>query len=514
MNKKSASKPVSTGSGNLENDRQVFDVEQTAVEELLWFKSAIDGAPDCILVTDMAEQRFLYINQTACDLTGFSREEYMQQKPHVLTNRTREQTVEVYESVKAAGAAGLTMEPQIFSDKKGLRKAWWEMHHRAKQVNGRWILTTVSSDVTRRVLAEQAALRATRMYAALSASNEAIVHCQLADDLFQQICNSLVESGGFVSANILQADKAARTARIITNAGFHEKGHLELAIPVDSSHPKGNGLVGTAYRTDKPAVSDDFQSDPRTADWHEVAVRANIKAGAAIPILRNRNNIGILLLFADEKRAFNAETLQLLMQIAQNITLGLQKIEHETEREETERCIRHLATHDSLTGLPNRMLFSELLNTEILACLRSQRNFAVMFIDLDHFKQVNDTHGHATGDLLLKEVTQRLRMSLRASDLLARISGDEFVVLLREVKLPDDAIKVSDKMLAAIAKPMTILDNDCQISASIGISMFPMDGDNEITLMKHADKAMYAAKANGKNSCQFYSAQLDETPAN
>lgn len=175
-----------------------------------------------------------------------------------------------------------------------------------------------------------------------------------------------------------------------------------------------------------------------------------------------------------------------------------------TDSKRAEEQIRYLATHDSLTELPNRMLFGQLLSAAIKTAKRQCRGFSVMFIDLDRFKFVNDTFGHEAGDSLLKEVAQRLQRTLRTSDTIARLGGDEFVVLLEETDTHKDAIVVAEKILAALAKPLHIHGQDCQVTASIGICMYPIQAHDEQSLMQNADTAMYLAKAEGRNSYRFY----------
>ncbi|MDP1931282.1 MAG: diguanylate cyclase [Gammaproteobacteria bacterium] len=481
---------------------------QQAMAELRWFRASIDASHDCIIITDVESQRFLYVNQTLLDLTGYTREEYMKLQPHQSTSQTPEEIARIYAEVIAAGDSGLTAEAQIYADKSGTRKAWWEFHRRAVQVDGRWLLSTISSDVTRRILAEQAAQRAARMYATLNASNESIVRARSSAELFQQICRAAIDFGGFVSASILLVEPGSSHAKMTAIAGLGKQVLRDLSVPIDYSETDGTGLVGAAYNTGKPSISNDFLNDPRTVLWHSMAAGADIKAAAAIPIIRDHRPIGVLMLCAREKRAFDDETLQLLERITQNLTIALHTIEREAERERAEERIRYMATHDSLTGLPNRMLFSELLNSEIRSAQRHKRHFAVMFIDLDRFKQINDTLGHAAGDQLLKVMANRMRDTLRASDVVARISGDEFVAMLTAVNQPEDAHTVAGKLLATLSKPVSIGDEECSVSASIGISLFPLDGDDEQLLMNHADAAMYAAKEKGKNAFQFYSKDI------
>jgi diguanylate cyclase (GGDEF)-like protein len=171
--------------------------------------------------------------------------------------------------------------------------------------------------------------------------------------------------------------------------------------------------------------------------------------------------------------------------------------------------VEHLAYHDGLTGLPNRSMFSKLLSQSISEAHRYDRRLAVAFLDLDRFKQINDTLGHEAGDQLLQDVAKRLKLCVRESDTVARLGGDEFVVLLPELSDVKHAAVIAEKILLAIAKPFSLIGHEFRVTASIGISAYPLDGRDEQTLTKNADVAMYKAKAEGKNNFQFYSESLN-----
>jgi diguanylate cyclase (GGDEF)-like protein len=171
--------------------------------------------------------------------------------------------------------------------------------------------------------------------------------------------------------------------------------------------------------------------------------------------------------------------------------------------------VEYLAYHDGLTGLPNRSMFSKVLNQSINEAQRYERKLAVAFLDLDRFKQINDTLGHEAGDQLLKEVAVRLKGCVRSSDTVARLGGDEFVVLLPELEDEKYAAIVAQKILAAVARPFGLMGQEFRVTASIGICSYPQDGLDEQTLTKNADIAMYQAKAEGKNNFQFYSKKLN-----
>lgn len=179
-----------------------------------------------------------------------------------------------------------------------------------------------------------------------------------------------------------------------------------------------------------------------------------------------------------------------------------------TDRKTSEERIQYLATHDSLTSLPNRFMFSEILNLAIESARRNARKLAVLFIDLDRFKNINDTLGHEAGDLLLNEMAGRFKQCLRASDVVGRLGGDEFVILIQELDNPEQAATVARKILSAAVKPVSVYGQECRVTASIGICVYPDDAEDEHTIMKSADIAMYRAKEEGKNNYQFYSPDI------
>ncbi|RCV90272.1 EAL domain-containing protein [Billgrantia montanilacus] len=178
------------------------------------------------------------------------------------------------------------------------------------------------------------------------------------------------------------------------------------------------------------------------------------------------------------------------------------------ERVDHARRVEYLAFHDNLTGLPNRAYFTRLLTQGMQHSRRYGKRQALLFLDLDRFKAINDSLGHDAGDDLLKEMGKRLSGAVRESDVVARLGGDEFVVLIPEVIDESQVTVVADKILAAVSLPFTLVGQEFRITVSIGIAMFPQDGEDEQTLMKHADVAMYHAKEQGKNNAQFYSTQL------
>ncbi len=180
-----------------------------------------------------------------------------------------------------------------------------------------------------------------------------------------------------------------------------------------------------------------------------------------------------------------------------------------TERKRAEERLHYLALHDVLTGLPNRTLLYERLSQAMVFAQRNKRQVALLFIDLDRFKIINDSLGHAIGDKLLKSVSERLLGCVRKSNTVSRLGGDEFTVMLANMTQIGSTARVAQKILDAIARPFSLSGRERFITASVGIALYPTDGDNVETLIKNADAAMYLAKERGRNNYQFYTAEMN-----
>lgn len=191
--------------------------------------------------------------------------------------------------------------------------------------------------------------------------------------------------------------------------------------------------------------------------------------------------------------------------------IGTMGIAHDiSDRKKAEAQVSYMALHDALTGLPNRTLLQDRLSRAIALANRNKRHVAVLMLDLDRFKDVNDTLGHYIGDRLLEAVAKRLEGCLRESDIVARLGGDEFVIGLPEVHGDEDIERVAQKVLSALAERLEIEGHDLKIGCSIGISQYPADGENAEVLLQNADSAMYRAKAKGRGRYFFFTPDLNE----
>jgi diguanylate cyclase (GGDEF)-like protein len=276
----------------------------------------------------------------------------------------------------------------------------------------------------------------------------------------------------------------------------------------NADHPEGRGLSGTAFRSGEACISNDYLSDSRGIAFHPIVRSDGAKSGAAFPLVVGGDIIGIMLFLSAERHTFTPEFAELLQRLADNVSFALENFDRADEKNRADERIQYLASHDSLTGLPNREMFNGLLRHSIDSARRHDQPFALLFIDLDRFKIINDSLGHDAGDILLVEVANRLRGALRAGDVVARLGGDEFVVILAEASDRGDVEHIAGVLLALLSEPMQLGGHECHITASIGIAMFPDNGGETETLTKSADMAMYLAKEDGKNGFRFSSGEV------
>ena len=265
----------------------------------------------------------------------------------------------------------------------------------------------------------------------------------------------------------------------------------------------GKGIIRRAFALRKPVWISNIAID-ETLRRKSLVVQAGLHGAFAFPVRAGNQVLGIL-------EFFHAEVLEpdaTLLDIAESIggQIGQYIVRRRTENE------KHRAMHDAVTGLPTRLLFMERLEHAVVQAQRHDRRLAVMFIDLDRFKLVNDTLGHEAGDLLLKEMSRRLKLSLRQGDTVARLGGDEFVMLLEEITNDRDILAIGQKLITELGAPFAIGPNTATVTASIGVSTYPTDATDPATLLRHADAAMYRAKANGRNLCQLYSHGTNPSP--
>ena len=300
-----------------------------------------------------------------------------------------------------------------------------------------------------------------------------------------------------------------------THVFLYEHGVLSFASALFNGHqqrkpfmnPRPEGLTYNVAQKGEKIVVNSMRNHPlfENLSWEGSIVGLPLKIGHTVLGVMN-----VALKRAHEFTKNEIQTLEFLAEQAsiaiQNAKLYEQAQQEIVDRKKAEEAIKYMAHHDALTGLPNRRLFNERISLEISRSQRNNQKIGVMLFDLDHLKNVNDSFGHSVGDLLLQSVGQRLLGLLRKSDTVARMGGDEFLLILPEMKQSQDAVLTAERILSALSTPFLLDGNQINITTSIGIVFFPDDGSEVDDLIKKADIAMYKAKEKGGNIYHFYTA--------
>ncbi len=487
----------------------------------------------------------------------------------------------------------------------------------------------IHMDISKRKLAEIKVQRLTRLYAALSQCNQAIVRCTSEAELLPQICRDAVNFGGMKMAWIGMINEATKLIKPVASYGAGIEYLEGIEISLDAGKPTGQGPTGAAIRHNQPFWCQDFQLDPVTSAWHERGAKYGWGASASLPLLRNGAVIGAFTLYSDATNAFDEAAQNLLVEMAMDISFALERFVNENERKQeqiqlrklsqvveqspnviiitdldakieyvnpafvkttgynpaevigkspsllqsdktssttymemwehlkreeswhseivnkrkdgteyiesvsispmrgadgrvthylgiyenitekkhAEERVQYLAQFDVLTGLPNRSQLDDHLKYALSLAKRSNENLALMFLDLDNFKDINDTLGHSIGDAVLIELAKRIKLALREEDSVVRLGGDEFILLLPGTNAKG-AAQVAQKMLDIIEAPYYFAPHDLVTTASIGIAIYPNDGTNLETLSRNADAAMYRAKSEGRNGYRFFTQEM------
>ncbi|HRD64538.1 MAG TPA: EAL domain-containing protein [Candidatus Competibacter sp.] len=469
----------------------------------LKYRNVFATVGDALFLVDDRDGRILTVNPAACKLYGYSREELLALKDADL-------------AADATDAELPRTASQRLSDRLHRRKDGsvfpadlWVRHFNYK---GHTITVAAVRDMTLQKLAERKIVRLSHFYAALSRTSAAIIRHFDPQDLFRHICQIVAELEQILLVWIGFVDVESGWFQPAAHAGtVSDCSRYLAAAPVssDPSLPEGWNPCSIAFRLGNPAVSNDFLADPNNLPWREPADALGIRAAAAFPLRRSGQVVGCLSAYAAERDFFEEDITGLLTNLAGELSFALDMFEREAQRKIAAQRIRHLATHDPLTGLPNRTLLIDRLTQAIHGARRKRHCVGVLFLDLDHFKTINDSLGHDVGDQLLRGVTERLRSAIRQEDTLARQGGDEFILVLPNIAEPAAAGRVAEHLLKALRAPFALSEHLLHVNASIGISVYPVDSTDPTTLIRFADSAMYHAKEAGRADYVFFTSELN-----
>jgi len=423
-------------------------------EELRRFRMALDSSIDAVYLIDRLDMRFIDANETATKTLGYRRDELLTLGPQDLKpdagelERINRRFDEVVLSDSKTG-----MFETVHQRKDGTRLPV-EVYLRAVESEGRQILVAVVRDITSRLHAE-AALRESEERFRVAFSQAAVGLAHVAPD------------GRWLMAN----------QKLCEIVGYTQEELLRLKYQ-DLTHPE-----------DLPA---DVELGRRMLA-REIHEKAREK--------RYRHKDGHFI--------WVNLTSSLVWDAAGNPKYYSTVVEDISRRKRVEWELLHLANHDALTSLPNRSLLQDRLSQAIAYANRTEGQVAVLLIDLDRFKNINDSLGHDAGDAIIMEIGRRLSVNVRDGDTVARLGGDEFVVVLADVERVETIATLAQQVLESLAQPMTIQGHEFFPAGSIGISLYPKDGQDAQALLKNADTAMYRAKDAGRNNFQFYAQDMN-----
>jgi PAS domain S-box-containing protein/diguanylate cyclase (GGDEF)-like protein len=356
-------------------------------------------------------------------------------------------------------------------------------------------------DITARKEFEEKIKRLNRVYAVLSGINSVILRAGDRNGLFRDASRIAIEHGGFRMAWIGVVDKEAGIVKPVAFAGDVRDFFETAPLAITENKPGGLGLAGRAVGEMKPMISNDVRNDPQRLMRKEMDERG-INSLAVIPLIVGGEAVGVLSLYAGELGFFDSEEMKLLVDLAGNISFALEHIESEEK-------VRYLAYYDSLTGLANRTLFLERLAQYVSEASRERNQLALVIVNIERFKTINDTFGREAGDSLLKQVGGRLLDLAKDPNRVARVGADHFAVVVPNLKHEESLIRGLEQGSRRIdGDPYTVTGTELRISTRSGVALFPGDGDDADTLFRNAEAAL--KKSSSGERYLFYTKQMTE----
>jgi c-di-GMP-specific phosphodiesterase len=457
-------------------------------EELYLLSLVANETDRAVIITD-DRQKVVYCNAAFTQLFGYERDEVIGQVPvTLLAGRHSDPGVVERLNRVARHPHGVTLETISY----------------AKDDREIWVSVTVNpvfdADGTfRHAVSVIANITETRQTQVLQQTVlEAVAKDQSLAEVAALICRQVEAIAPGVVCSILRVDREGMIRPLACPSLPDHYSEALDGLPIGPT----TGSCGTAAWFGEPVVVEDIATDPLWAPYKELALPLGLAACWSTPIkLKDGRVAGTFAFYFREKRGPTIWHERLVEACVHLCALAI-------ERHEAKAHIAQLAYYDTLTGLPNRTLLGGEIDQCIARAANENRPMAVLFLDVDNFKDVNDTLGHSAGDALLVEIARRLQRQLRVGDIVSRLGGDEFVVILNDCE-SGNASAVADRILAALAQPIELDGMALPVSASIGISLFPEDGRDREALLKHADTAMYEAKSAGRGTHRFFSPEMN-----
>jgi diguanylate cyclase (GGDEF)-like protein/PAS domain S-box-containing protein len=474
-------------------------------EELRRFGAAMDATADAIYLVDRASMSFVHVNDAACRMRNQTRDELLALGPTGLLGATRPDLERTYDAIIASGVDAEPLE--VLRTRHDGTRVWVELRRHALRLEERWTIVTLVRDITERKKSEERIRRLNRVYAVLSGINTLIVRVRDREELFKESCRVAVEAGGFSKAWIGIIDSSSGPFRIVAAHGGDPIFFQDLEKQLVRKITAGKGLVAQALATLQPVIANDAANNP------EVLMKDNtgadeIRSIAVLPLVVAGGSVGVLTLVANAPEYFDDDEMKLLVELAGDIAFAIQNIKRQEE-------LDYLAYYDALTGLANRRLFLERVAQHMRAAVSGGHKLALFFLDLERFRNINDSLGRPAGDTILKLVAEWLMRNVGDASLLARVGADHFAVVLPEVKPEGNIASLLDKASRALLNhPFKMNDTEIRIATKVGVALFPNDGTDADTLLKNAEAALKKAKASGERYLFFKQKMTDQVAGN
>lgn len=333
-------------------------------------------------------------------------------------------------------------------------------------------------------------------YRVALALTEAVDLNTAAKSILKTICQIL----NWQMGEIWAVDKSENVLTYVASHFVKENHHKLVKYFTQLKYPQGHGLPGYIWET-KDVYWEEDLAKSTLSNRKEKLLHAGFKSIFGFPILFKDEVLGVILFFGEKLKKPKTSFLDMFIEIGNQIGVFIKKKRFEGD-------LLYLAQHDLLTGLGNRIVIEDSLSVAIEHAKQKNKMVALIYLDLDYFKEINDKFGHVTGDLVLQAISERLRTNIRQTDVIGRFGGDEFIIILQNLASKENVEGIAKKLINCVEKPINLQGNDLNLSASIGVGIYPDDGDDVQTLIKSADVAMYNAKICGRNNYQFSQTQM------
>ena len=454
------------------------------------FAAAMDATADAIYLVDRVSMRFVHVNEAACRMQDESRAGLLALEPAVVFASTREDLERQYDALIDGAVEAEPLEvPHRRTDAS---KGWLELRHHAQRAGDDWTIVTLVRDITGRKEAETRIIHLNRVHAMLSGINAIIVRVQSRNELFAEACRIAIEVGGFRMIWIGMVDRALMKIIPVASIGADDAflSFVKNQFSLQEGTPLSNSMTARAIRGEKPEMANDLDTNVDVL-CHKRHFEAGIRSIAIFPLLIAGEAVGVVGLYAGESEFFHAGELKLLTEFTSEIAFAIDHIEKQEK-------LDYFAYYDVLTGLANRSLFLERTAQYIRSALSGRRKLALCLIDLERFKNINDSLGRPAGDTLLRQVAEWLTQSAGDVNLVARVGADHFAIVLPDIARVDDVARLIERtMQTFLSHPFHLGDEELRISAKVGVALFPDDGADADTLFKNAESALKKAKATG-----------------